>query len=403
MVKTASISSKKVDSSRALEKTVEVANFYGFRPYAEIVLRPKLLTDAQAICIPIEKVRQIDTTRKQGSVIETYLKNEKIRHEEPKLVYFYTQLHERLKDKEQSESGRFNLEIFDLPRSVGEATILRACLSILEEMGHTDLTIGINSMGDKESMLRFSREYMAYYRRPRLEMHAICRENLKKNPWKMFSCRSERCVSLREEAPQTISCLSETSRLHFKEVLEFLEAMHASYEIDNALVRDADKFCETIFEIRKNVRTTDDTAGAPATEVLAHGGRYNYFARKIGSKKDIPAVGISIALQASAHPAKALIHKKKPRVYFIQLGHEAMRKSFPVLEILRKSRIPLLQSHGTNQLVGQLSVAEKLAIPYTMIMGQREAVDGTIIVRNTSTRQQETVPIDKLAIHLQNL
>ncbi|TSC61146.1 MAG: histidyl-tRNA synthetase [Parcubacteria group bacterium Gr01-1014_48] len=410
MVKTSSISKpvhnlspKKLDSSRIFEKVVEVANFYGFRPYIEIMERPKSVSDEQAIFAPVEKVRQVDTSRKQGSIIETYLKNETINHEDPKLVYFYTEPRERNKEKLEEEHGRFNLEIFGLQRSIGEATILRTCLSILEEMGHIEPTISINSMGDKESMLRFSREYLAYYKRPSLDMHATCRENLKKNPSKMFSCRNERCVALREEAPQTISCLSETSRIHFKEVLEFLEAMHASYEIDSTLVRDTDRFCETIFEIHRSARNKEDGEETLPAQILAHGGRYNYFARKIGSKKDIPIVGASIALSAPAHTAKSLIHKRKPKIYFIQLGHEATRKSFPVLEILRKVRMPLLQSHGTNQLIGQLSIAEKLAIPYTMIMGQREAVDGTVIIRNTSTRKQDTVPLAMLATYLQNL
>ncbi len=392
---------KKPDPARVLEKVVDVATFYGFRPYTDILPHPKIVRDARPVCIPIEKVRHIDASRKQSSIIESYMKNDTIRREDPKLLYSFTQ--PRSKEKGHEDDGRLNLEIFGLQRSVGEATLIRTCLSMLEEVGHTNMSVGINSIGDKESMIRFSREFAAYYKRRGLELHAPCRENLKRNLWKMFSCKSDRCVSIREEAPQSISYLSESSRQHFREVLEFLEAMRVSYEIDSNLVRDTDKFCETIFEVRRVLPPIDEQS-KPSTEVLAHGGRYNYFARKVGSKKDIPAVGISVALRAATNTEKALHRsKKKPKVYFIQLGHEATRKSFPVLEILRKTHIPLLQSHGANQLMGQLSIAEKLSIPYTMIMGQREAVDGTVIVRNTNTREQETIPIDQLPTHLESL
>ena len=392
---------KRLDPSRILEKAVDVATFYGFRPYTEILEPLKVVTNARPVCIPVDKVRYIDTGKKQGSVMETYLRNEGIRREDPKLLYFYTQ--QRTKEKESSASGRFNLEIFGLNKSIGEAMIIRACLSILEEVGHTNMSVAINSIGDRESLARFSREYSSYYKRRGLELHAQCRENLKKSFWKMFSCRNDRCVSIREEAPQSIGYLSEASRQHFREVLEFLEVMQAPYEIDNNLMRDTDKFCETIFEIRHIIPFVDK-ADTPISEVLAHGGRYNYLARRIGGKKDIPAVGISISLEAASNPEKSLHRsKKKPRVYFIQLGYDAMRKSFPVLEILRKTSIPLLQSHGANQLMGQLSIAEKLAIPYTMIMGQREAVDGTVIMRNTASRKQETIPITELSAHLERL
>ena len=397
------ILSKKPDSARILQKAVDVAAFYGFQPYTDVIQQPKIVTAARTVCIPNEKVRSVDGKRKQGSIIDAYVKNENIQREEPKLVYFYTQLHDRLKG---DGFGRFNLEIFGLKKSIAEATIIRSCLSILEEMGHTGMYLGINSIGDKESMVRFVREYTAYYRRRVTELHASCRENLKKNIWKISSCKNEHCISVREEAPQAIGCLTEPSRQHFREVLEFLEIMGAPYEIDNSILRDTDKYCETIFEVR-HYRVEDiplDEQKKQEPFVLAYGGRYNYLARKISGKKDIPAVGVSIPLQAGIAPEKLLIrNKRKPKVYFIQLGHEATQKSFPVLEILRKSRVPLLQSHGVNQLVGQLSYVEKMAIPYTIIMGQREAIDGTVIVRHTATRKQETIPTDKLSLYIEQL
>jgi histidyl-tRNA synthetase len=36
-------------------------------------------------------------------------------------------------------------------------------------------------------------------------------------------------------------------------------------------------------------------------------------------------------------------------------------------------------------------------------MGQKESVDGTIIVRELSTRSQETVPLSRLTEHLKKL
>lgn len=392
---------KKPDSAHFLEKVIEVATFYGFRPYTEILERPKIVKDARPVCIPIEKVRHIDATRKQGSIIESYLKINALQREEPKLLYFFTQ--PRSKDKEYENDGRLNLEIFGLSTSIGEAILIRTCLSMLEEIGYANMFISVNSIGDKESIIRFSREYIAYYKRHGLELHAPCRENLKKSLWKMFLCKNERCMALREEAPQSMSYLSESSRLHFREVLEFLETMQVAYEIDNNLIRDLDRFCETLFEIRQIVPPIHE-GDKSTSEILARGGRYNYFARRVGSKKDVPAVGVSLTLRSPANSEKALHpNKKKPKVYFIQLGHDAARKSFSVLEILRKTRVPLLQSHGANQLMGQLGIAEKLCIPYTMIMGQREAVDGTVIVRNTNTREQQTVPISELPAHLETL
>ena len=49
-----------------------------------------------------------------------------------------------------------------------------------------------------------------------------------------------------------------------------------------------------------------------------------------------------------------------------------------------------------------MAVAERLNIPYTIILGQREALDNTVIIRNMKTCSQETISIDKLADFIKN-
>ena len=48
----------------------------------------------------------------------------------------------------------------------------------------------------------------------------------------------------------------------------------------------------------------------------------------------------------------------------------------------------------------QLAHARELESAYILIMGQREALDGTVIVRNTTTQAQETVPVETLPPYL---
>ena len=129
----ATIPSKKLDSARILEKAVDVATFYGFRPYAEALKQEKTLKKVRTVCVQVDKVRTIDSLKKQSSVIETYVKYDAVRKDEPKLLYFFTL--PRSTTKESTPYGRFNLEIFGLQRSIAEATIIRTCLSILEEIG----------------------------------------------------------------------------------------------------------------------------------------------------------------------------------------------------------------------------------------------------------------------------
>ena len=114
--------------------------------------------------------------------------------------------------------------------------------------------------------------------------------------------------------------LCDTCRKQFKEVLEYLESMGVRYAIDKNLVRGLDYYSRTAFEFSKPEEGIESLA-------LGGGGRYDYLARHLGSRKEIPAVGASIGLDRILMSKDALDLTpriiKKPKVYFIQLGFEA--------------------------------------------------------------------------------
>jgi len=140
---------------------------------------------------------------------------------------------------------------------------------------------------------------------------------------------------------------------------------------------------------------------------VAGGGRYDYLAKQLGNKKDVPAIGAAIGVDrvvmSSSFSKLTPRIIKKPKIYFIQLGAEAKLKSLNVIEILRKAKVPIHQSLSKDSLGSQLAIAERLAIPYTLIFGQKEALEDSVIVRNMSNRSQETVKLGKLLEYLKEL
>ena len=137
------------------------------------------------------------------------------------------------------------------------------------------------------------------------------------------------------------------------------------------------------------------------------GGRYDYLAKQLGGKKDVPAVGLSISadrvLLMPWYKKLSPRILKKPKIYFIQLGSEAKLKSLNIIEILRKAHVPIAQSLSKDSLGSQLAIAERLAIPYALIFGVKEALDNSVIVRDMSNRSQDTVKLSKLLEYLKEL
>jgi histidyl-tRNA synthetase len=87
---------------------------------------------------------------------------------------------------------------------------------------------------------------------------------------------------------------------------------------------------------------------------------------------------------------------EETEVFFVQLGELAKRKSFEILEALREAGIEAKESLGRDSIKVQLKIVERLGARFALILGQKEALDRTIIVREVESGIQATVPQDRL-------
>lgn len=403
------------------EKASEIASYYGFRPISTPVLeQTSLFTRSVGENTDIVE-KEMYTLRTKGGdhlalrpeftagVMRAYFENGLQSETQPVLLYTYGPLfrHEKPQRGRLRELHQFDLEVIGTPKAVADAMIIKLILLMLEEAGLKNLRLEINSLGDKECRHIYRRELVNYYRKHLKDVCADCRERFKNNPLRLLDCKNPACQTIKLGAPAAISSLCHACQKHFQEVLEYLEMTGIGYEINNALVRGLDYYSRTVFEIIEPATALTPTGadGPPATALtIAAGGRYDYLARAIGHKKDVPAVGAAIGVERLAlSPNYVPLNPrliKKPKIFFIQLSFDAKLKSFAVIEILRKSKIPIAQSLSKDSLAAQLGLAEKLQVPYAIILGQKEAVEGTVIVRNMETCSQETVKLSKLAEYL---
>jgi histidyl-tRNA synthetase len=180
--------------------------------------------------------------------------------------------------------------------------------------------------------------------------------------------------------------------------------MEIPYSINKNLVRGLSYYTRTVFEIMEDRETE---TGEIKKITICGGGRYDYLGKMLGSKKDIPAMGMGFGMDRVVEsPWFANLKPrimKQPEAYFIQFGLDAKLKSLNIMEILRKSKFPVIQSISKDKLGAQLGHAEKLGVKYVMIFGQREALDNTVIIRNMETRSQDTVKIADLKEYIKKL
>ncbi|MEK7610722.1 MAG: histidine--tRNA ligase [Patescibacteria group bacterium] len=397
------------------ERAAEIALYYGFTAIETPMLEAEsLFTRAigEATDIVDKEMYTLKTRggdrlalRPEGTapVMRAYFDNGLQTQPQPVMLYYSGPFfrHDSPQRGRYRQFYQFGLEIIGTGKSIAEAMIIKTFTLILGEVGLDNLHVEINSIGDKECRPAYRRELAAYYRKHHKNLCADCRERLKTNPLRLLDCKNPACQQIKQGAPTPVSYLCAACKKHFKEVLEYLETMGVTYEINHQLVRGLDYYSRTVFEI------VDRAPGEDTPLALAGGGRYDYLARALGSRKDLPAVGGAIGLDRvlSAPGIKTINPRliKKPKIFFIQLSFEAKLHSFEVIEILRRARVPIAQSLSKDSLSAQLGMAERLGVPYALILGQKEALEGTVILRNMSTRSQDTIKIDHLAENLKNL
>ena len=398
------------------EKAQEVAVYYGFKPIETPMLEHEEIFTA-GIGLGTDIIdKEMYTLKTKGGdhlalrpehtapLMRAYIEHGMQNMPQPVMFYQYGPgfRHDKPQRGRYRQFWQFDLDSLGSDKSIMDAMMIKVSISILEEAGAENLSIDINSIGDKECRGVYIRELTSYYKKHINQLPSVDRERLKINPLRILDSKEEKTKEINENAPDSVSFLCPSCKKHFKEVLEYLEEMNIQYNINKNLVRGLSYYTRTVFEI---IEQNGEQDGTPLT--LAGGGRYDYLARQIGGKKDVSAVGISIGVDrivaSSWYKKLAPRILKKPKIYFIQLGSEAKLKSLNIIEILRKAHIPITQSLSKDSLGSQLAIAEKLTIPYAIIFGVKEALDNSVIVRDMGSRSQDTVKLNKLLEYLKEL
>lgn len=398
------------------EKAQEIAVYYGFKPI-ETPLLENESTFTTAIGIGTDAIdKEMYTLKTKGGdhlairpentagVMRAYIEHGMQALPQPVMMYYYGPFfrHDKPQRGRYRQFYQFGLESLGSEKSIIDALIIKTTLAILEEAGAENLYVSINSIGDKECRGAYIRELTNYYKKHLTNLPAVDRERLKTNPLRILDSKEPKTIEINAGAPDSLSYLCTACKKHFKEVLEYLGQMEVPYTMNKNLVRGLSYYTRTVFEI---IEETGGEEGTPLT--IAAGGRYDYLGKQLGSKKDIPAMGVAIGVDRVVESSwyKKLCPRilKKPKIYFIQLGFDAKLKSLNVIEILRKGKVPIAQSISKDNLGAQLAVAEKLGMRYAIIFGQKEAMENSVIFRDMNNRSQETVKLPKLLEYIKDL
>jgi histidyl-tRNA synthetase len=277
--------------------------------------------------------------------------------------------------------------VLGVDHAIADAVLIRTIRSLITELTKEDPRLRLNSMGDKETRSRFARELGVFFRKQSATLPEDCVTRAKTGELFEAAEMVAGCAA-RDELPSPTDHLSEASRKHFEGVLEYLEATDMSYELAPDLLSRGSAWGETVFEVISN------------DKISAWGSRYSEFTRPF-FKSAVPSVGAVLRFTPSVKTEIPVLKEQgKSRFVFVHIGDEAKRESMKMTDTLRRAHISMTQAIGIQSLTQQMHFAEKMNPPYLIIMGRKEALERSVIIRERSSHTETFVSLDNLVERL---
>ncbi len=305
---------------------------------------------------------------------------------------------------DQVEREECGVAVIGEPDPIAEAIVVHVLWKTLQEQGaSTGITVCVNQTGCGQCRPHVRSALLSYVRPRTPHMCKACRDEARQNPFRIFGCGEESCRGVASAAPQTLDFLCEGCKKHLRGFLEFLDEMAIPYSLNSQLFREGLWFDGLLFEFMPSREVGSDggeTDHALPGRALCEGGRISHAAECLIGKRMDAVGGTLFPAVVQAHRERIRSpdqHRAEPGTVFLaHLGDLAKRKSIGLIEMLRKENIPALDSFGRESIRAQLKTAERLGVDIALILGQKEALDQTIIVRDVRSGMQEVMPQEKL-------
>ena len=336
-----------------------------------------------------------------ASVARLYIQHGMIEQPQPLRLWYWGPMfrYDRPQSGRYRQFHQLGFESIGDDHPVIDAQQIMICANFFKHFG-VPITIQVNSIGHVECRHEFVKKLKEYYRNKRTKLCEDCKKRITTNPLRLMDCKNRECRELMADAPQIVDHLCEECRDHFVKVLEFLDDAQVPYQLNPQLVRGLDYYTKTVFEVWPHTEDGEQKG----QNALGGGGRYDDLVELLGDRPT-PAVGFSLGIErillalrdAGYMPPRVY----EPEVFVSQLGDQAKQEAIKLFDELRARNVKVAETFSKDGLKPQLEQAARLKVRFALIIGQKEMLDGTVIIRDMESGIQEIIDRKKIINELQ--
>lgn len=209
---------------------------------------------------------------------------------------------------ERPQKGRYrqfhqlDAEIIGAAEPQADVELLAMADQVLKELGITDVTLHLNTLGDGDSREAWRAALVEHFRAVKDELSEDSQERLEKNPLRILDSKDHRDQRFVADAPKIDQFLSGDARAFFDAVTGGLDAAGVKWVRAESLVRGLDYYRHTAFEfVPDEGSAAADALGSQST--ILGGGRYDGLMESLGGAAT-PAVGWAAGIERLAMVAR---------------------------------------------------------------------------------------------------
>lgn len=324
------------------------------------------------------------TLRPEGTagVVRSLIENKIYgnRNDTIKLYYNGTMYrYERPQAGRTREFTQIGAEAFGSNEVCMDAEMISMGYFILQALGLDNVSVKLNSLGDKESRSNYTNALKSYLEPHLDELCSDCKKRFNTNPLRILDCKVDGDSDILKNAPVIADYLSSSSKNRFSRLKELLTMLDVDFEIDNHIVRGLDYYDEVVWEYK----SSNDLA-------LGGGGRYNSLVKNLDGP-ELPAIGFALGVERIIMELDKILDEslftKKIDVYVMSVSEEENIYAIDIAQNLRLNGIRVEMNNNKLSMKSQFKIADNLQASYIVMLNNEDLQKGLVTIKDNVTKE----------------
>ena len=333
------------------------------------------------------------TLRPEGtpSVVRAYIQHKMFVNQPLQKVYYIGPMfrYERPQAGRKREHYQIGAEVIGCPDPSTDFELIHLACRYYNILGLREVSVKVNNLGCKDDQRAYANELRDFLKERADQLCPDCQIRLERNPLRILDCKMEECQRNIQDAPTITSSVCADCKDHYENVLAYMKDNKLEYAEDERLVRGLEYYTRTVFEVVHG--------GLGAKDALMGGGRYDNLVEELGGPSTAAAgfaLGMERAMMALTSEEIVPHTERRADLYVAAMGAEAKRYGLSMAMRARALSFKVIMEYGQRSLKAHLRNADKVGAHYVAIIGEREAEQGVVLLKDMLTGEQSELPLE---------